>query len=152
MQEGELAPDFVLTAHDGGTVKLEDFRNKKNVVLCFYPKNHLFACPSKKVFKMAESVISSYPEISSLDAVLFAISIDSVENQKKFVKDYSVPYIHLSDTKKNTCKQYAGLNIAGLAKRSTFIIDKQGVIRKIFRNIYVESHGSEIASALKEIQ
>jgi len=84
----------------------------------------------------------------SYDSAIKALSSDAL----KFVKDYSVPYIHLSDTKKNTCKQYAGLNIAGLAKRSTFIIDKQGVIRKIFRNIYVESHGSEIASALKEIQ
>jgi peroxiredoxin Q/BCP len=58
----------------------------------------------------------------------------------------------LSDTSKNTCKQYAGLNVAGLAKRSTFIIDKNGTIRKIFRDINVEKHGEQIAKTLTELQ
>ena len=151
MQEGDPAPNFELQANDGSLVTLESFKNKKNVVLCFYPKNHLFACPSKKVFKMAQSVISAYPEIISGDAVLFAVSIDSVDSQKKFVEEYRVPYMHLSDTTKDACKKFAGLNIAGLAKRSTFIIDKHGIIRKIFRDIDVENHGQEIANALKQI-
>ena len=151
MNEGEQALDFELTANDGSTIHLESFRGKKNLVLCFYPKNHLFACPSKKVFKMAQSVISSYQDIISKDASLFAISIDSVEDQKKFVEEYKIPYLHLSDSKKDTCKKYAGLNIAGLAKRSTFIIDKQGIVRKIFRDIDVEHHGQEIADFLKQL-
>jgi len=151
MNEGKLALDFELTANDGSTVHLESFRDKRNVVLCFYPKNHLFACPSKKIFKMAQSVVSAYPEIISEDASLFAISIDTVEAQKKFVEEYNIPYLHLSDPKKDTCKKYAGLNIAGLAKRSTFIIDKQGIVRKIFRDIDVEKHGQEIANYLKQL-
>jgi peroxiredoxin Q/BCP len=151
MNEGEPALDFELTANDGSAVHLESFRGKKNLVLCFYPKNHLFACPSKKVFKMAQSVVSSYQDIISKDASLFAISIDSVKDQKKFVEEYNIPYLHLSDSKKDTCKKYAGLNIAGLAKRSTFIIDKQGIVRKIFRDIDVEHHGKEIANFLKQL-
>jgi len=151
MNEDVQAPDFQLTANDGSTIHLEAFRGKKNVVLCFYPKNHLFACPSKKIFKMAQSVVSSYPEIVSKDASLFAISIDTVESQKKFVEEYNIPYLHLSDPKKDTCKKYAGLNIAGLAKRSTFIIDKQGIVKKIFRDINVEQHGQEIADFLKQL-
>jgi len=151
MQEGDVAPDFELKANDDSSIKLGTFKNKKNVILCFYPKNHLFACPSKKVFKMAKSVIAAYPEILSTDSVLFAISIDSVEDQKKFGKDYSIPYLHLSDLKKEICKKYAGLNIAGLAKRSTFIIDKTGIIRKIFRNIDVNNHGQEISDFLKKL-
>ena len=151
MQEGESAPNFELLANDGNSVSLNSFKDKKNVVLCFYPKNHLFGCPSKKVFKMAESVISSYPDITSADAVLFAISIDTVEDQAKFVKDYGIPYLHLSDTTKNICKKYAGLNFVGLAKRSTFIIDKKGVIRKIFRDINVEQHGQDIANFLNQL-
>ena len=151
MKEGEQAPDFELTANDKSVIHLESFRGKKNLVLCFYPKNHLFACPSKKVFKMAQSVISSYPEIISSDASLFAISIDTVESQAKFVEEYNIPYLHLSDPKKDTCKKYAGLNIAGLAKRSTFIIDKQGIIQKIFRDINVEQHGKQIAESLKQL-
>ena len=149
MQEGDVAPDFELQANDGSTVKFSSFKGKKNVVLCFYPKNHLFACPSKKVFQMAQTIIAAYNEIVALDAVLFAISVDTVEDQKKFVEEYNIPYLHLSDPKKDTCKTYASLNIAGLAKRSTFIIDKEGKITKIFRDIEIESHGNEIIESLK---
>ena len=149
MQEGDQAPNFELQGSNESTIKLNSFKGQKNVVLCFYPKNHLFACPSKKVYTMAKSVISAYSDIIATDSVLFAISVDTVEDQKKFVKEYNIPYLHLSDPTKQACKAYAGLNIAGLAKRSTFIIDKQGVVRKIFRDIDVENHGKEIAETLK---
>ena len=151
MQEGQRAPNFVLVANDESSITLDSFQNMKNVVLCFYPKNHLFGCPSKKVFKMAESVISEYSNILATDSVLFAISIDTIEDQQKFVKEYSIPYLHLSDTTKEICKKYAGLNFVGLAKRTTFIIDKQGIIQKIFRDIDVENHGKEIAEFLKNL-
>lgn len=151
MQQGQTAPDFELPASDGTTVRPSSFKGSKNVVLCFYPKNHLFMCPSKKVFKMAQSVISAYPDITKSDSVLFAISVDTVEEQKKFVSEYQIPYLHLSDTQKNVSKAYAGLNVAGLGKRSTFVIDKNGTIRKIFRDIDVEKHGQEIAKTLDEI-
>ena len=151
MEVGYSAPDFELEASDGSVIKLESFKDKNNTVLCFYPKNHLFACPSKKVFDMAKSVISVYSEIQSHNTKLFAISVDSVESQKKFVEEYKIPYLHLSDTQKNTCKKFAGLNIAGLAKRSTFIIDKKGVVRKIFRNIDVKNHGNQIVEFLKKL-
>ncbi len=151
MQEGDTAPNFELTANDGSIINLESFKDQKNVVLCFYAKNHLFACPSKKVFKLAKGVISAYPEIISSDSVLFAISIDTVEDQKKFVEEYNIPYKHLSDSNKETCKKYPGLNIVGLAKRSTIIVDKHGIIRKIFRDIDVESHGKEISEFLKNM-
>ncbi len=151
VNEGDLAPDFELVANDGNTVKLSSFKGKKNIVLCFYPKNHLFACPSKKVFQMAEAIIAAYPKIKE-QAELFAISVDTVDDQKKFVEEYSVPYLHLSDTTKIACKTYAGLNIAGLAKRSTFIIGKDGKILKIFRDISPEKHGQEIISSLQNLK
>ena len=151
MQDGDTAPNFELGANDGSKVSLDSFKDKKNVVLCFYPKNHLFACPSKKVYKMAQSVVSVFSDIQATDSTLFAISIDTVDAQKKFVEEYSIPYLHLSDTSKETCKKYAGLNIAGLAKRSTFIIDKKGIIRKVFRDIDVENHGKEILDFLKQL-
>lgn len=151
MNEGDSAQDFELIANDGTTIKLGSFLGKKNVVLCFYPKNHLFACPSKKVFQMAQATIAAYPKIKEHDAELFAISVDTVQDQKKFVQEYDVPYLHLSDTAKTVCKTYAGLNIAGLAKRSTFIIDKNGKISKIFRDISPEKHGQEIISSLQNL-
>ena len=144
MEVGDSAPDFELEANDGTRVSLKSFTGKNNVVLCFYPKNHLFACPSKKVFEMAKSVISVYPEILSTKSKLFAISIDTVESQKKFVEEYNIPYLHLSDVQKDTCKKYPGTNIAGLAKRETFIIDKNGTTKNIFRDIEVKSHGNQI--------
>ena len=152
VQEGDIAEDFDLIAHDGSKINLDLYKNKKNVVLCFYPKNHLFACPSKKVFEMAESVVSVFPQFQSLDAILFAISVDTVESQAKFVDEYKIPYIHLSDTKKSVCKKYAGLNMVGLAKRSTFVIDKKGIVRKVFHNIDAKNHGPQILESLKQFQ
>ena len=151
MEVGDTAPDFELEANDGTKIRLKYFTEKNNVVLCFYPKNHLFACPSKKVFEMAKSVVSVYSEIQSYNTKLFAISVDSIESQKKFVEEYKIPYLHLSDIQKDTCKKYAGLNIAGLPKRSTFIIDKKCIVKKIFRNIDVKNHGNEIAEFLKKL-
>lgn len=152
MQEGDAAPDFELPASDGTEIKLSSFKNSKNAALCFYPKNHLFMCPSKKVFKMAQSVISAYSDILKTDSVLFAISVDTPDDQKKFVTEYQIPYLHLSDVAKNVCKAYAGLNVAGLAKRSTFVIDKAGIVRKIFRDIDVGKHGQDIARTLAELK
>ena len=152
MQEGDKALDFELQSSDGNIIKLSSFKGQKNVVLCFYPKNHLFACPSKLVFKNAKSTIAAYPQILALDAALFAISIDTAEDQKKFVEEYQIPYLHLSDPKKVACKVYAGLNLAGLAKRSTFIVNKEGKIAKIFRNIDVDSHGNQIIETLKNLK
>ena len=152
LQKGDTAEDFELLAHDGTTVTLSSYINSKNVVLCFYPKNHLMMCPSKKVFEMAKSVISVYSEITATDTVVFAISVDSVDSQADFVKEYEIPYVHLSDQKKNACKKYAGTNIAGLAKRSTFVIDKNGIIQDVMREINVASHGQEILDSLKKIK
>ena len=152
LDKGNIAENFELLGNNGSSFILSSYKNSKNVVLCFYPKNHLFAFPSKKVFEMAKSVISVYPEIVATNTVLFAISVDSVDSQSEFVKEYQVPYIHLSDPKKIACKKYAGTNIAGLAKRSTFIIDKNGIIQDVIREINVTSHGQEILDSLKKIK
>ena len=74
-----------------------------------------------------------------------------LSHRKKFVDEYDIPYLHLSDTQKSTCKKYSGLNIAGLAKRITFIIDKNGIIKNIFRNIDVQNHGKQIVEFLKKL-
>lgn len=152
MKQGDTAEIFELYSNDGSKVSLESFRGNKNVVLCFYPKNRIFGCPSNKVHKMAKSITSAYPEIKSTDSILFAISCDTIENQKEFVDKHQLPYAHLSDTTKETCKKYTGLNFVGLPRRSTFVIDKNGIVRKIFENITVEEHGEEIVSFLKDLQ
>ena len=115
LQKGDKAENFELLTHDGNSITLSSYKNSKNVVLCFYPKNHLFACPSKKVFEMAKSVISVYSDIIATETVVFAVSVDSVDSQSDFVKEYENPYVHLSDPKKIACKKYAGTSITGLA-------------------------------------
>ena len=152
LEKGDTCEDFELLDHDGNSITLSSFKDLKNVVLCFYPKNHLFACPSKKVFEMAKSVISVYPQIIATDSVLFAISVDSVDSQADFIKKYQIPYTHLSDPKKIACKKYAGTNIAGLAKRCTFIINKNGIVHDLMREINVSSHGQEILDSLNKIK
>ena len=151
LKEGEPAPDFELTANNEQTIILSSFKGRKNVVLCFYPKNHMWGCPSKKVFEQAKSIVDNYERIKQLDAEVFGISVDTIESHKKFANEYNIPYSLLSDTGKNVCKQYAGLNIYGLAKRTTFIIDKGGMIAKIFTEIDPKVHGEEILTALSSI-
>lgn len=148
LKEGEIAPDFELTANNEQIVRLSSFKPRKNVVLCFYPKNHMWGCPSKKVFEQAKSIVDNYERIKQLDAEVFGISVDTVESHKKFVNEYSIPYQLLSDTSKNACKQYAGLNMYGLANRTTYIIDKNGKIAKIFTKTHPKVHGEEIVTAL----
>ena len=84
----------------------------------------MFGCPSKKVFEMTESVISVYPEIGSTDTTLFAI-YRQCGFSGKICDEYEIPRVHLNYTENNSCKHYAGLNIVGLGKRSTFVIDKE---------------------------
>lgn len=151
LKEGDSAPDFELQSNTDEHLRLGSFRNKKNVVLCFYPKNHMWGCPSKKVFEQARSVIDNYHRIKDLEAEVLGISVDTVESHKKFTEEYNVPYRLLSDPDKRICKEYAGLNIYGLARRTTFIIDKQGIIVKIFRDIEPNKHGDEIVTVLKSI-
>ena len=105
LQKGDKAENFELLTHNGNSITLSSYKNSKNVVLCFYPKNHLFACPSKKVFEMAKSVISVYSDIIATETVVFAVSVDSVDSQSDFVKEYEIPYVHLSDPKKIACKK-----------------------------------------------
>ena len=70
---------------------------------------------------------------------------------KRQVEEYSIPYLHLSDIQKDTCKKYPGTNIAGMAKRATFIIDKNGIVKNIFRDIDVKNHGKQIVESLKKL-
>lgn len=151
LKEGEIAPDFELKANNEQTIRLSSFKGRKNIVLCFYPKNHMFGCPSKKVFEQAKSIVDNYERIKQLDAEVLGISVDTVESHKKFADEYKIPYPLLSDRGKNVCKQYAGLNIYGLGKRTTYIIDKEGMIAKIFTGIDPKVHGEEIVATLSNI-
>lgn len=150
IQVGDTAPNFELSDHRGNIISLDSLRGRC-AVLCFYPKNRLFGCPSKKVYQMARSMVAAYPHIRSAGAEVFAISSDTVADQAKFVQEWNIPYTHLSDTTKKTCRIYAGLNMARLAKRTTFIIDSKGIVVRILRDIDVSTHGSDVMNAVQDI-
>ena len=88
---------------------------------------------------MAKSVISAYPEIVSTDLSYLQYQLILLKIKENLLKNTESLILHLSDPKKETCKKYAGLNLAGLAKRSTFIIDKHGIIKKIFRTLMLKT-------------
>ena len=151
--EGKKAPAIKLKNQDGKTVSLNDF-NDQNIVLYFYPKDNTSGCT-----KEACNFRDEFPKFGKLDAVILGISPDSVESHKKFAEKYNLPFDLLSDEKKEVVKKYDvwkeknmyGRKYMGIV-RSTFIIDKNKKIRKIFSKVKVADHNKEVMEALKEIK
>jgi peroxiredoxin Q/BCP len=152
IEEGKKAPAFKLKDQNGKTISLNDF-NGQNVVLYFYPKDDTSGCT-----KEACNFRDDLPKFGKLDAVILGVSPDSVESHKKFAAKYKLPFTLLSDEEKNVIKKYDvwkeksmyGRKYMGV-ERSTFIIDKKGKIRKLFRKVKVDKHNDEVMNAIKEI-
>jgi peroxiredoxin Q/BCP len=143
---GEKAPEFVLKNQDGEEIKLKDFLGKQNVVLYFYPKDDTPGCT-----KEACNFRDHLPDFTALDASILGVSVDSVHSHKKFVEKYQLPFQLLSDAEKSVSKAYGVLNEKGNAKRVTFIIDKQGIIRQVFPNVKVDGHWEEVRRSLEAL-
>ena len=152
IEEGKKAPAFKLKNQDGKTVSLGDFKGK-NVVLYFYPKDNTSGCT-----KEACSFRDKFPTFKKAKAVILGVSADSVESHKKFAEKYDLPFDLLSDEDKSVLEKYGvwkeksmyGRKYMGV-ERSTFIIDKKGKIKKIFRKVKVDKHNDEVMNAIKEI-
>ncbi|HXK95089.1 MAG: thioredoxin-dependent thiol peroxidase [Candidatus Omnitrophica bacterium] len=152
VEEGKAAPAFTLPAHTGEKVSLKDFKGKKQVVLYFYPKDDTPGCT-----KEACSFRDNLPRIESRDAVVLGVSRDSVASHVKFKDKYDLPFLLLSDEREEVCNKYGviqeknmcGRKVMGIV-RSTFIIGKDGKIKKIFRNVKVDGHTEQVLAALSE--
>ncbi len=152
LKEGKTAPAFTLSAHTGEKVSLKDFKGKKQVVLYFYPKDNTSGCT-----KEACSFKDNIKKIESHDAVVLGASRDSLPSHIKFVEKFGLPFLLLSDEKEELCRKYDviqeknmyGKKVMGI-ERSTFIIGKDGKIKKIFRKVKVDGHTDEVLAALKE--
>jgi peroxiredoxin Q/BCP len=148
LKVGDTAPDFSLLDEHGLPVSLKDFRGKKVVVLYFYPKDFTSGCTAE-----ACSFRDNYKPYQDKGAVVIGISLDSVESHAKFSEKYNLPFAILSDKSKEVAKTYGVLGIGGfLAKRVTFIINKDGKITHIFPKVDVKQHSEEVLKALEELQ
>jgi peroxiredoxin Q/BCP len=148
-EEGKKAPNFKLKDKDGKEISLSDFKGK-NVVLYFYPKDNTSGCTAE-----ACNFRDEFPKFSNLNAVIIGISPDSSESHKKFADKYELPFILLSDPEKKVLEAYGvwkeksmyGRKYMGV-ERTTFVIDADGKIKKIFNKVKVQGHNKEVMEAL----
>lgn len=147
LKVGDTAPDFSLLDERGLPVGLKNYLGKKVVVLYFYPKDFTSGCTAE-----ACSFRDDYKPIQDKGAVVIGVSLDSVESHLKFSEKYMLPFTILSDHKKEVAKAYGVLGVGGfLAKRVTFIINKDGKITHVFTKVYVKQHSEEVLKALEEL-
>ncbi|MDH4123945.1 MAG: peroxiredoxin [Thermoplasmata archaeon] len=143
--EGATAPDFALRSQTGENVRLNDFIDKKVVVLYFYPKDFTPGCTTE-----ACTFRDSYEDFKDLGAQVIGISSDSVESHKKFAQKYNLPFQLLSDEDGEVRELYGAQKSGGLSTRSTFVIDKKGVIRMIFSSqLQARKHIEEALGIVK---
>jgi len=147
LKVGDKAPEFSLEGTDGKTYKLSDFKGKKAVVLAWFPKADTPGCT-----KECKSFKESGKDLRSLNVAYFTISVDKVEDNKKFVAKYDLDFPILSDPDKSVAKAYGVLNPQrGVANRWTFYIDKDGVLREIDKTINTTKAGVDVAEKLKAL-
>lgn len=150
IEEGKKAPAFKLKNQDGKTISLADLKGKK-VVLYFYPKDDTPGCT-----KEACSFRDEFPSFGNLNAVILGVSADSMESHQKFIKKYNLPFDLLSDENKEVIEKYDvwkeknnyGKKYMGI-ERTTYVIDENGIIKKIFHKVKVDGHSAEIQEALE---
>jgi thioredoxin-dependent peroxiredoxin len=141
VETGKIAPDFKLPASSGEEVQLSDFKGK-NIVLYFYPKDMTPGCTTQ-----ACDFRDRHGEFEKQNTIIIGISPDPLKRHDKFIEKYGLPFLLLADEehmaaelydvwklKKNFGKEYMGI------ERSTFIIDKEGVIKKEYRKVKVKDH------------
>ncbi len=153
IKESTKAPLFTLPDQNGKKVSLNDYKGK-NVVLYFYPKDDTSGCT-----KEACQFRDAFPKFKGLDAFIIGISPDSVESHKKFEQKYNLPFTLLSDEKKNVIEKYGvwkeksmyGKKYMGV-ERTTFIIDSDGKIKRIFNKVKVPDHDKQVLEVLKEMK
>ena len=150
LQEGNKAPYFKLKDQNEKEISLSDYKGK-NVILYFYPKDNTSGCTAE-----ACSFRDDFPKFKKVETVILGVSPDSVESHKKFAKKYNLNFSLLADEDKEVIKKYDvwkeksmyGRKYMGV-ERSTFIIDSDGKIKKIFKKVKVQGHNEEVMEVLK---
>jgi len=151
LKEGQKAPEFALDDTNGNKVKLSDFKGKK-VVLYFYPKDDTPGCTIQ-----ACQFRDNSDKLKKLNAVVLGVSPDNEVSHKKFTDKFNLNFTLLCDTDKIVSKLYGvfgkkkfmGKEFYGIT-RSTFIIDENGNIEKIFYKVNPKKSIEEVHEALKK--
>ncbi|MFT5432587.1 MAG: peroxiredoxin Q/BCP [Myxococcota bacterium] len=152
IEAGVAAPDFTAPTDGKGELTLSSLQGK-TVVLYFYPKDSTPGCTKEAVHFKA-----FWPDFSGINAVIIGVSKDSVKRHDNFKAKYHLPFRLVADNDGSICDTYQtwvtkkmyGREYKGI-ERSTFLIDKKGVIKKVWRKIKVKGHVEavlEAASAL----
>lgn len=151
VETGTKAPDFKLPASNGEEVQLSDFKGK-NVVLYFYPKDMTPGCTTQ-----ACDFRDMHRDFEEQNTIIIGVSPDPLARHDKFIEKYGLPFLLVADEehkaaemydvwklKKNFGKEYMGI------ERSTFIIDKEGIIQKEYRKVKVKDHVQDALAFIKE--
>lgn len=146
---GDMAPEFSLENSDGVSISLRDFRGK-NVVLYFYPKDNTPGCTTE-----ACEFSANYDEFIANDTVIVGVSPDSVKSHSGFIIKQNLKHILLSDINKEVAKAYGvwqvrknyGKEYLGIV-RTTFVIDKEGKIAKVYKSVKAAGHAAKVLADL----
>jgi peroxiredoxin Q/BCP len=150
--EGSKAPAFTLPADDGSKVKLADLKGSP-VVLYFYPADDTPGCTREACAFRDRSA-----ELKKLGARVIGISPDDVASHVKFRDKYTLNFPLLADTDHKVAEKFGawreknmyGKKSMGIA-RSTFLIDGEGKIAKVWKAVKVDGHDEQVIAALKEL-
>ena len=152
LKEGEAAPDFTALTNGDEEISLSQFRGQ-TVVLYFYPKDNTPGCN-----KEACGFRDVHTEIVAKNAIVLGVSADSVTKHEKFIEKFELPFKLIADENKVICnaygvwgeKKFMGRTYLGI-NRQTFLIDGDGVIRKIWLKVKVAEHAKEVLDALNTL-
>ncbi len=145
---GQPAPSFTLPDQAGEVKRLSDYQGKW-VVLYFYPKDDTPGCTTE-----ACNFRDDIMQIRALGAEVLGVSTDSTRRHEKFATKHKLPYPLLADTEGKVAASYGAIGhfaLIKLAKRHSFIIDPQGVLVKIYRDVKPARHSDEIIADLKAL-
>lgn len=150
--EGDRAPSFDLPDQSGGSVSSESLAGRP-YVLYFYPKDDTPGCTTE-----ACAFRDSLPAFDRAGVRVLGVSPDSVASHQKFVGKYDLPFTLLSDSERSLASAYGvwalkklyGRESMGIV-RSTFLIDGDGVIRKVWRGVRVNGHIAEVRAAAEQV-
>ncbi len=150
-QAGDQAPDFTVSTDSGDTFTLSSMKGK-NVVLYFYPKADTPGCT-----KEACSFRDESPKMEAANTVVVGVSPDTSKAQAKFKEKFGLPFTLLADDEHKVAGAYGvwveksmyGKKYMGV-DRTTFVIDTDGKVKKVFPKVKVEGHTEEVLAALQQ--